>query len=111
MLVLQVGCTPLPRFPSKGCPMTISTGPAAELERARPAAAEQTDEPGRTTRRPPVKAWLQPTLISLIVVAAFIACYVGLQRDPQPHQVPVAVTGPSLPGEIQQALGEAVEVH
>ncbi|SEE09522.1 hypothetical protein SAMN05216482_9160 [Streptomyces sp. PAN_FS17] len=91
--------------------MTISTGSAAELERARPAAAEQTLEPDRTTVRPPVKAWLQPTLISLIVVAAFIACYVGLQRDPQPHQVPVAVTGPSLPGEIQQALGDAVEVH
>jgi hypothetical protein len=58
-----------------------------------------------------VKAWLQPALISLVVVAAFIACYVGLQRDPQPHQVPIAVTGSSLPDEIQQALGDAVEVH
>ncbi|WP_406387431.1 hypothetical protein [Streptomyces sp. NBC_00887] len=44
-------------------------------------------------------------------MAAFIACYVGLQRDPQPHQVPIAVTGPSLPGEVQEALGSAIEVH
>ncbi|WP_405597729.1 MULTISPECIES: hypothetical protein [unclassified Streptomyces] len=91
--------------------MTISTGLAAERERTRPAAAEQTPEPGRGARRPPVKAWIQPLLISLVVVAAFIACYVGLQRDPQPHQVPIAVTGHSLPGELQQALGDVVEVH
>ncbi|PWI12978.1 hypothetical protein DI272_01625 [Streptomyces sp. Act143] len=91
--------------------MTPSTETAAERERQRPAAAEQTPEPDRGPRRPPVKAWLQPVLISLIVVAAFITCYVGLQRDPQPHQVPIAVTGPSLPGEIQRALGDAVEVH
>ncbi|MFJ9733572.1 hypothetical protein ACIRUL_19855 [Streptomyces sp. NPDC101171] len=58
-----------------------------------------------------MKAWLQPALISLVVVAAFIACYVGLQRDPEPHQVPIAVTGASVPGEIQQALGDAVDVH
>ncbi|MFI8244130.1 hypothetical protein ACIF83_44035 [Streptomyces sp. NPDC085866] len=91
--------------------MTISTGSAAEREWTRAAAVEQALRPRRGARRPPVKAWLQPALISLVVVAAFIACYVGLQRDPQPHRVPVAVTGPSLPGEIQQALGDAVEVH
>ncbi|MCX4912024.1 hypothetical protein [Streptomyces sp. NBC_00687] len=44
-------------------------------------------------------------------MAAFIASYVGLQRDPQPHQVPIAVTGPSLPGEVQEALGDTVDVH
>ncbi|MFG2126130.1 hypothetical protein [Streptomyces sp. NPDC048710] len=91
--------------------MTISTGSAAEREWTRAAAVEQALRPRQGARRPPVKAWLQPALISLVVVAAFIACYVGLQRDPQPHRVPVAVTGPSLPGEIQQALGDAVEVH
>ncbi|MFE7099176.1 hypothetical protein [Streptomyces erythrochromogenes] len=89
--------------------MTLSTGTTAERDQGRPAAGER--DPGRTARRPAVRAWLQPTLISLIVVAAFIACYAGLQRDPRPHQVPIAVTGPSLPGEIQQALGDAVEVH
>lgn len=91
--------------------MTYSTGTAAKHERQRPAAAERTPEPDRGAHRPPVKAWLQPVLISLVVVAAFIACYVGLQRDPQPHRVPIAVTGSSLPGEIQHALGGAVEVH
>ncbi|SEF16638.1 hypothetical protein [Streptomyces sp. Ag109_O5-10] len=91
--------------------MALSTGTATERERQRPAVAEQAPEPNRGAHRPPVKAWLQPVLISLIVVAAFIACYVGLQRDPQPHRVPIAVTGPSLPGEIQRALGDAVEVH
>ncbi|MGY6026565.1 hypothetical protein [Streptomyces spinosirectus] len=92
--------------------MTISTETAAGREQTRPVTSEQALEPGgRGARRPPVKLWLQPTLISLVVVAAFIACYVGLQRDPQPHQVPIAVTGPSLPGEIQRALGDTVEVH
>ncbi|MEV7811291.1 hypothetical protein AB0P05_11195 [Streptomyces flaveolus] len=61
-------------------------------------------------RRPPVKAWLQPALIALIVVAAFVSCYVGLQRDPQPHHVPLAVAGTDLPGEIHRALGDSVEV-
>jgi hypothetical protein len=91
--------------------MTRFTGSAAARERTRHAPAEQTPKPSRSAHRPPVKAWLQPALISLVVVAAFIACYVGLQRNPQPHQVPIAVTGGSLPGEIQQALGDTVEVH
>ncbi|MGW1587997.1 hypothetical protein [Streptomyces sp. NPDC002386] len=92
--------------------MAIPTGSvSAERQRTHPAGVEQTHRQGQGALRPPVTAWLQPFLISLIVVAAFIACYVGLQRDPQPHQVPIAVTGSTLPGEIQQALGNAVTVH
>ncbi len=84
------------------------------------AGAELSTEPNQAARRrPPVRAWLQPILIALIVVAAFIGCYVGLQRDPQPHQVPIAVAAPDLPGDlpgdlpdrIRQALGDSVEVH
>ncbi|WP_030177152.1 hypothetical protein [Streptomyces sp. NRRL S-813] len=76
------------------------------------AAAESVQKPHLAVhRRPPVKAWLQPTLIALIVVAAFITCYVGLQRNPLPHHIPIAVTAPDLPGEIRQALGGSVEVH
>ncbi|WP_392675554.1 hypothetical protein [Streptomyces sp. LN785] len=88
--------------------MKFPSGSASE--RTASATAALSPEP-RTAARPPVKAWLQPTLIALVVVAAFISCYVGLQRDPQPHQLAIAVTGPDLQGEIQQALGDAVEVH
>lgn len=74
---------------------------------AEPALAPRPDVP----RRPPVKAWLQPALIALIVVAAFISCYIGLQRNPQPHHIPIAVTAPGLRAQIHQALGDSVEVH
>lgn len=92
--------------------MTDPTGSAAlERERALPTASKTPSGSASGTRTPPVKAWLQPTVIALIVVAAFLASYIGLQRDPQPHQVPVAVTGPDLAGEIRQGLGDAVDVH
>ncbi|WP_327111281.1 hypothetical protein OG206_01385 [Streptomyces sp. NBC_01341] len=93
--------------------MEISAGSAseAEIEQATPATTGGRREPAPTPGRPPLRAWLQPSLIALVVVAAFIACYVGLQRDPQAHHIPVAVTGPDLPGEIRQALGDAVDVH
>lgn len=61
--------------------------------------------------RPPVRAWLQPAVIALIVATAFIGCYVGFQRNPEPHQIPVAVTGVNLPVRVTEALGEGVEVH
>ncbi|WP_327685656.1 hypothetical protein [Streptomyces sp. NBC_00467] len=91
--------------------MTVPAGTVTERHQTPPAVAEASSKLSSDNRRPPVRAWLQPTVIALIVVAAFIACYVGLQRDPQPHQVPIAVTGSDLPGEIRQALGDAVEVH
>jgi hypothetical protein len=92
--------------------METPIGSAPEREQTPSAAAELSPKPNQAARRrPPVRAWLQPTLIALIVVAAFIGCYVGLQRDPQPHQVPIAVTAPDLPGQIRQALGDSVEVH
>ncbi|MFD7436449.1 hypothetical protein [Streptomyces sp. NPDC059861] len=63
------------------------------------------------TERPPVRAWLQPILIALVVVSAFISCYVGLARAPQPHRLPVAVVGSHLSAQIQQALGDSIDVH
>ncbi|MFD8192529.1 hypothetical protein [Streptomyces wuyuanensis] len=65
----------------------------------------------RTPARPPVRAWLQPALIALVVVAAFIGCYVGLQRDPHPHRVPIAVSGQALASDVGQAMGDSVEVR
>jgi hypothetical protein len=88
----------------------VATAPAHE--QAAPAVATPSPRPHRIVRhRPPVRAWLQPVVIALIVVAAFVTCYVGLQRNPQPHRIPIAVTGSALPGEIGQALGDTVEVH
>ncbi|WP_392966244.1 hypothetical protein [Streptomyces sp. LN245] len=58
-----------------------------------------------------MRAWLQPAIVGLIVVSAFIACYVGLQRNPQPHGVPLSVTGPQLAAELRQTLGDKVDVH
>ncbi|MFJ3755346.1 hypothetical protein [Streptomyces sp. NPDC090080] len=50
-------------------------------------------------------------MIGLIVVSAFVSCYIGLMRDPQPHRIPVAVTGARLAGQVQEALGDSVDVH
>jgi hypothetical protein len=92
--------------------METSAGTAPEREQMLSAAAELSPPPAPAPRRrPPVKAWLQPTVIALIVVAAFIGCYVGLQRDPQPHEIPIAVTGSNLPGQIRHALGDTVDVQ
>jgi hypothetical protein len=91
--------------------METPIGYAPEREQT-PSAAELSRKPSQAADGlPPVRAWLQPALIALIVVGAFIGCYIGLQRDPQPHQVPIAVTAPDLPGQIRQALGDSVEVH
>lgn len=91
--------------------MESPVGTAPERVQTRSSAAELSEPPRAALRRPPVRAWLQPTVIALIVAAAFISCYVGLQRNPQPHQVPVAVSAPGLPGAIHQALGDSVEVQ
>ncbi|MGY4965873.1 hypothetical protein [Streptomyces sp. 900105245] len=84
--------------------MSTRLGPAAEADLPTTAATS-------SATAPPVRLWLQPTVIALVVVAAFIGCYVGLQRNPQPHRVPVAVAGQELAGEISQVLGDSADVH
>ncbi|MGW3636098.1 hypothetical protein ACWD7F_39445 [Streptomyces sp. NPDC005122] len=91
--------------------MESPVGAAPEREQIRSTAAEPSRPPRSRHPRPPVRAWLQPAVISLVVAAAFISCYVGLQRDPQPHRVPIAVAAPVRPGAIHEALGDTVEVH
>ncbi|MGW7426719.1 hypothetical protein ACWGJB_43210 [Streptomyces sp. NPDC054813] len=61
--------------------------------------------------RPPVRVWLQPFLIGLVIVSAFVSCYIGFMRDPQPHRIPVAVTGPQLANKLQKALGDSIETR
>ncbi|KUN81099.1 hypothetical protein AQJ66_24320 [Streptomyces bungoensis] len=50
-------------------------------------------------------------MIALTDVAAFITCYVGLARIPQPHQLPSAVVGSRLSMKTQHVLGDSVAVH
>ncbi|MFD4721381.1 hypothetical protein ACFWOY_26135 [Streptomyces sp. NPDC058423] len=89
---------------------TLEPTPQREQQ---PTPTARLPRPGTqaATARPPVRAWLQPAVIALVVVAAFIGCYVGLQRDPRPHQVPIAVSGQALSVEVGHALGDSVEVH
>ncbi|WP_327111277.1 hypothetical protein OG206_01375 [Streptomyces sp. NBC_01341] len=67
-----------------------------------------TAEPTRS--RVPTRAWLQPGLIGLTILAAFIAAYIGLQRDPRPHDLPVSVAGGRLAQEVRRALGPSLHV-
>ncbi|MGW1711081.1 hypothetical protein ACWCP8_37920 [Streptomyces sp. NPDC002206] len=59
----------------------------------------------------PTRAWLQPAIIALVVASAFISCYIGLQRDAQPHRVPIGVTDSTLSGGIARALGSSIDVR
>ena len=56
------------------------------------------------------KAWIALVLTGLIIGAAFIAVYVGIQRAPVPHNLPIAVTSEQLATTVQSALGDAVAV-
>lgn len=56
------------------------------------------------------RTWIPLVVTGLIIGAAFIAVYVGLQRSPVPHRLPVAATSEQLATTIRAALGEKVEV-
>ncbi|GHJ43608.1 hypothetical protein Cs7R123_09500 [Catellatospora sp. TT07R-123] len=98
--------------------MLTITSPAAyapaDSGGTQPSAAPPAPAPsgGRhAAPRRPIRPWLQPAVIGLVLVAAFITCYVGLQRDPRPHRVPIAVVGDSLAADLRTALGDSAEVH
>lgn len=55
-------------------------------------------------------AWVGPLVIALVIGLAFVAVYVGLQRDPEPRHLPVAVVGVPLAGAVRSALGETADV-
>lgn len=55
-------------------------------------------------------AWIALVVTGLIIGSAFIAVYVGLQRDPAPLHLPVAVVGQQLASTTQTGLGDAVQV-
>jgi hypothetical protein len=56
------------------------------------------------------QAWIPLVITGLIIGAAFIAIYVGLQRDPVPYHLPVAVVGSQLATATQAGLGDTVAV-
>ncbi|GAA1908478.1 hypothetical protein [Streptantibioticus ferralitis] len=86
---------------------TPASTPTAEPQGSTAIRRPQVAPPAR----PPVRSWLQPVVIALVVVAAFISCYVGLARAAKPHQIPVGVVGSELSTQIQQALGDSIDVR
>ncbi|MET8524922.1 hypothetical protein [Micromonospora sp. NPDC005172] len=67
-----------------------------------------------TERETPVvtqrRAWLSLVITGLIIGTAFIAVYVGLQRDPAPSRLPIAVVGEQLAATATGGFGDAVAV-
>ena len=66
--------------------------------------------PGRApvvTRR---SDWLPVVVTGLVTGTAFIAVYVGLQRDPTPDELPMAVVGEQLATAARDGLGDAAAV-
>ena len=73
-----------------------------------------TPEPRTDAGKPLVtqhRAWLQLVITGLIIGAAFIAVYVGLQRDPEPTRLPLAVVGEQLATSAHTGFGDSVDVH
>ncbi|MFF0290643.1 hypothetical protein [Streptomyces sp. NPDC005262] len=97
--------------------MTPTAGPASARSEevtappgSVPGEASAPRHPGPSSR-PPLRTLLQPAVIALVLVSAFISCYVGLQRDPKPHQLPVAVVGSTLAHKMELSLRDSVDVH
>ncbi|RKS79921.1 hypothetical protein CLV35_0336 [Motilibacter peucedani] len=71
---------------------------------AAPATAETpAGRPGSPGR--PARAWLIPVFAGLVIGTVFVAVYVGLQRHPTPHRLPVAVAGQPLASAVRTGLG------
>ena len=56
------------------------------------------------------RGWIPPAITGLIIGTAFIAIYVGLQRAPEPSQLPIAVVGEQLATTAHTGFGDAVAV-
>ncbi|WP_431218874.1 hypothetical protein [Leifsonia xyli] len=73
-------------------------------------SAPQTTNRGTNPSKTQHNAWIASVITSLIIGAAFISVYVGIQRDPQPTHLPVAVASQQLATAAQQGLGDKVQV-
>ncbi|WP_345518759.1 hypothetical protein [Nocardioides conyzicola] len=56
------------------------------------------------------RTWIPLVITGLIIGAAFIGVYVGLQRSPEPHHLPIAVVGDELTTAARTGLGDKVEI-
>ncbi|MGR6520193.1 hypothetical protein ACU5JM_00960 (plasmid) [Rhodococcus erythropolis] len=56
------------------------------------------------------KAWIPVVITGLVIGVAFIAVYVGIQRAPAPHNLPLAVAGKQLSTALASDLGDAVSI-
>jgi len=65
---------------------------------------------GITALKTTHSAWIALVITGLVIGAAFIAVYVGLQRSPVPLHLPLAVVSGQLATAAQDGLGDAVKV-
>ncbi|MDN3357393.1 hypothetical protein [Actinomadura sp. DC4] len=69
--------------------------------------------PGSARTGPAVtrhRTWIPLVVTGLVIGAAFIAVYVGLQRAPVPHGLPVATVGDRLTAAARTGLGDSVDL-
>lgn len=62
-------------------------------------------------RRVVVRVVATQLLLAAVVGVAFVVMYGGLQRDPQPHGLPVTVVGSASSHAARRVLGSAVDVE
>jgi hypothetical protein len=78
-----------------------------------PGRSEPATTAGRSPLIPPRAAlrvlFIQATLVAVVAVA-FLYCYAGLQRNPQPHRLPFAVVGTTTATRVRDAVGTAIAV-
>lgn len=74
------------------------------------SSSEQTAKSPRLTGGRLVGMLGSQVVVGAAVAAAFVGLYVGLQRDPQPHNLPVAVVGVELAEAASAAWGTNADV-
>ena len=65
---------------------------------------------GNTAPKTHHSAWIALVVTGLVIGAAFIAVYVGLQRSPEPLNLPLAVVSQELATAAQDGLGDSVAI-
>jgi hypothetical protein len=76
--------------------------------------ADTPQTPSGAPTAPPTRIVIKVVVTQLVLAAlvgvAFVVLYAGLQRDPQPYHLPVAVVGESQAADVQQTLGSTIRV-